>query len=237
MIAIERVMGLFVEVADTLVDDFDLIEFMHMVVDHTATISGAASVGIVLADHNDQLQFMAASTQNARHLEFAQLQSGEGPCLQCYRTREPVVINHMSQAADRWPDFAIRAEALGVKRVHAFPLRLRDRMLGALNIFGEDAPILGQDDIKVIQALADVAAIAVLQERAISAAETLTEQLQAALNSRVVIEQGKGMISRSRGVSVIDAFDLMRGYARAHNLRLTDLAHAIVSGEFDVSSL
>ncbi|GAC1385641.1 MAG: GAF and ANTAR domain-containing protein [Marmoricola sp.] len=205
MIAIERVMGLFVEVADTLVDDFDLIEFMHMVVDHTATISGAASVGIVLADHNDQLQFMAASTQNARHLEFAQLQSGEGPCLQCYRTREPVVINHMSQAAD--------------------------------NIFGEDAPILGQDDIKVIQALADVAAIAVLQERAISAAETLTEQLQAALNSRVVIEQGKGMISRSRGVSVIDAFDLMRGYARAHNLRLTDLAHAIVSGEFDVSSL
>jgi GAF domain-containing protein len=237
MIATERLLDLFVEVADTLVDDFDLIDFLHNVADHTAAISGASSVGLLLADQNQQLQFMAASSQGARHLELFQIQNAEGPCLDCFRTREPVIVPDLNAAADRWPRFAAQAVATGIHSVHAFPMRLRERTIGALNVFGSTARPLEPDDVKVIQALADVATIALIQEQALVAAETLTEQLQGALNSRIVIEQAKGVVARSLGVNVNEAFEVMRSHARRNHLRLTDLAHSIATGVTDPATL
>lgn len=237
MISSERLSAVFVEVADTLVTDFDLIDFLHNLADHTVAVSGGSSVGILLADQNDQLQYMAASSEAAKHLELFQLQYSQGPCLDCFRSGKPVVVGDLAEARERWPDFAPRAAAAGVRSVHAFPLRLRDRVIGALNVFGGDPWPLDPDDIKVVQALADVATIAIIQERAIAEAELLTEQLQGALNTRIVIEQAKGIIARTHGVSVDAAFDLLRSHARGTQQRLAALAHDVVTGTAVVPAL
>jgi GAF domain-containing protein len=231
MVSNESLADVFVEMADTLVDEFDLIDFLHSLADHAVAISGAASAGLLLADQNDALHFMAASSEGARHLELFQLQHSEGPCLDCYRSHEPVVSTNLAQETQRWPDFAPRAGEAGVRSVHAFPMRLRDRVIGALNVFGEEPLPLGPEDVKVVQALADIATIAILQERAISSAELLTEQLQGALNSRIVIEQAKGVVSRDHDVSVDAAFAALRSHARTNHLRLVELAHDVVNGK------
>ncbi|MGI9084363.1 MAG: GAF and ANTAR domain-containing protein [Aeromicrobium sp.] len=234
MVSPERLADVFVEVADTLVDEFDLIDFLHNLADHAAVAAGASSVGLLLADHHGDLQYMAASSEGAKHLELFQLQHAEGPCLDCFVGREPVIVPDLSEAEGRWPAFTPRAEEAGVRSVHAFPMRLRERVIGALNVFGEAPLPLEPRDVRVVQAMADVATIAILQERAISSAELLTEQLQGALNSRVVIEQAKGVISRDHGVGVDEAFVALRSYARGHHLRLVDLAHDVVNGAADV---
>jgi GAF domain-containing protein len=237
MITTERLLDLFIEVADTLVDQFDLIEFLHNLADHTVAISEASSVGILLADQNDELQYMAASSAGATELELFQLQSAEGPCPDCYRTGQHVIVNDLSAALERWPNFVPRAASAGIQSVHAFPMRLRERTIGALNVFGKEPAPLGEDDVKVIQALADVATIALIQEQAIAAAETLTEQLQGALNSRIVIEQAKGVVARTLGMSVDQAFAVLRSHARGEHMRLTDLAYDIATGATDPSVL
>ncbi|MCY7395813.1 MAG: GAF and ANTAR domain-containing protein [Nocardioides sp.] len=165
------------------------------------------------------------------------MQHSQGPCLDCYQTKEPVIVPDLSEAADRWPEFVAQAAGAGVRSVHAFPMRLRNRVIGALNVFGQAPLPLDADDVKVIQALADVATIAIIQERAITAAETLTQQLQGALNSRVVIEQAKGVVAQSNGLGVDEAFTLLRTHARGRSLRLTDVAHDVITGALDPTSL
>jgi GAF domain-containing protein len=237
MIATEQLLDVFVEAADTLVDDFDLIDFLHHVAEHTVSISGASSVGMLLADENDELQFMAASSVDARQLELYQLEHVEGPCLDCYTSRRPVIVNDVTAVADRWPTFVPRATELGVQSVHAFPMRLRDRVIGALNVFGSTPLPLDSRDARVIQSLADIATIGIIQERAILAAETLTQQLQGALASRVVIEQAKGVVAASTGITVDEAFAVLRGYARSHRIRVTDLSNDIVTRILDPRAL
>ena len=234
MISTERLADAFVEVADTLVDEFDLIDFLHNLADHAAGVSGASSVGLLLADQSESLHHMAASSAGARHLELFQIQHDEGPCLDCFRLGAPVILKDLAQAVDRWPMFAPRAIAAGVRSVHAFPMRLRSEVIGALNVFGEEPLPLGPSDVKIVQAMADIATIAILQERAISSAEIMTEQLQGALNSRIVIEQAKGVIARGHGISVDEAFNAIRTHARNNHLRLVDLAHNVVSGTVDL---
>ena len=233
IIATERVLNAFVEVADTLVDDFDLIDFLHNLADHTATVSGVASVGLMLGDENEPLHYMAASTAGAKNLELFQIQSSEGPCLDCVRTHLPVIVPDLDAVHDRWPTFVPRALEAGIHSVHAFPLRLRNRVIGALNVFSEETLPLDADDALVIQALADIATIAIIQERALAAAETLTEQLQGALNSRIIIEQAKGVVAQSRRLEMDPAFALLRSHARDNHVRLTDLAHSVVTGRLD----
>lgn len=237
MISTNRLADVFVEVADTLVDEFDLADFLHNLAVHAADVTGTSAVGIMLTDATGTLRFMEASTADARLLELFQLQHSEGPCLDCYRTGERVQDNDLASAEDRWPTFAPRALAADVHSVHAFPLRLRDRVIGALNTFGPEPGVLDADTVRVVQALADVATIAIIQERALARADTLTEQLQFALNSRIVIEQAKGAISRALGVSVDTAFDVLRDHARRNRLRLTDLAHDVVTDTDTMYSL
>ncbi|GLY98451.1 GAF and ANTAR domain-containing protein [Actinoplanes sp. NBRC 103695] len=237
-VSAERLATIFVEVADTLVDEFDLIEFLHMLTDRTADLVGAAAVGLVLADKGGRLEFMAGSNENVKLLELFQLQTREGPCLEAFRTGQPVINVNLEQAAPRWPRFAPRATSIGFQSVHAFPMRLRNQIIGALNVFGDTK---GGDfegaDVPIVQALADVAAIALLQERAIHRGEVLTEQLQGALNSRIVIEQAKGAVAQAHGIGVDDAFTRIRTYARDNNRKLTDVAHAIVADQSTLRDL
>jgi GAF domain-containing protein len=225
----ERLAEVFVEVADTLVDDFDLIEFLQMITSRTAELIGVPAVGLLLADAHGQLQFMAASDEATRLLELFQIQIQEGPCLDAYTTQTPVVNADLRTAANRWPAFAPQAAARGFRSVHALPLRLRAKVIGALNLFSTQTGALEPGDVKIVQALADVATIGLLQERAIHHGEILTEQLQHALTSRVVIEQAKGALARTHDVDVDRAFDLLRQYTRNHNLKLIDVARAVVT--------
>jgi GAF domain-containing protein len=229
-VSAERLARIFVEVADTLVDEFDLIDFLHMLADRTADLVNASAVGLLLADQRGRLEFLAASDENTKLLELFQVQNREGPCFDAFRTATPVINADLAAAGARWPRFAPRATEAGFHSVHAFPLRLRNEVIGALNVFGDQpGKTLDQSDVPIVQALADVAAIGLLQERAIRRSEILTEQLQGALNSRIVIEQAKGVVAQARGVSIDDAFTLIRNYARRGNRRIVELAHAIVA--------
>ena len=229
-VSAQRLATIFVEVADTLVDEFDLIDFLQLLTDRAASLVDAAAVGIVLADPDGRLEFMAGSNENVKILELFQLQNQQGPCLEAFRTAEPVINVDLGAATDRWPKFAPRATALGFQAVHAFPLRLRRQSIGAMNVFGATKGGDFEDtDVAIMQALADVASIALIQERVIHHGEVLTEQLQAALNSRIVIEQAKGAVAQARSVRVDEAFASIRSYARRNNRRLTDVARTIVA--------
>ena len=226
---IEQLADVFVEVADTLVADFDLIEFLHLVAGHAAEFSGGAAAGVVLSDHSGNLHHVGASSEDARLLELFQLQNAEGPCLDAFRSGRPVFVLDLVQEAERWPVFAPRAIAAGMTSIFAFPMRLRDRVIGGLNVFHTERQEIGAAEERLLQALADMATISLIQEQAVARAEVLTEQLQVALNSRIVIEQAKGAVARTFNVTVDEAFEMLRGHARTSRRRLTDLAHDVVT--------
>lgn len=230
-VSAQRLAQVFVEIADTLVDEFDLIEFLQMLTDRIAGLTDGATVGILLADPKGRLQFMAASDEGTRLLELFQVQQQDGPCVDAFHSGRPVINTDLSAAAAaaRWPRFAPHAADAGFRSVHAFPLRLRQEVIGSMGLFGSTVGDLDDSDVKVVQALADVAAISLLQERAIRHGEVLTEQLQGALNSRIVIEQAKGAIARTHDVDVDAAFRLIRDYARRNNRRLSDVAYTVVT--------
>ena len=230
MISSELLSDLFVDVADTLIDDFDLVDFLVTLCEHTTLVSGADAVGIVLADHHGNLRFMASSNESGKALELYQLQADEGPCLDAVRTKEAVVNADLGEAIDLWPVFAPLSLGAGFRSVHAFPMRLRDEVIGALNLFCIPSMRFDEREVRVVQSLADVATIAILQERSVARAEAVTEQLQGALNSRTVIEQAKGALSRVDGISVEEAFVRLRRRARAERRRLVEVAADVVAG-------
>jgi hypothetical protein len=147
-------------------------------------------------------------------------------------------VADLTAASDRWPSFVAAVEQrTDFRSVHALPLRLRGRAIGALNLFGEVAGLLPQRDLALGQALADVATIGILQEQAIRRGEVLGEQLQLALNSRVVIEQAKGVMAQYGGITTDAAFERLRSYVRSHDLRLSDVARRIAEKEFDLTEI
>lgn len=238
IVSAERLAKVFVEVADTLIDEFDLIDFMHMLAERTADLVGASAVGLLLADQRGRLEFLAASDEDTKLLELFQVQNDEGPCLDAFRTAAPVINADLADAGARWPRFAPRATAAGFRSVHAFPLRLRKEVIGALNVFGsQPGRTLHDEDVPIVQALADIAAIGLLQERAIRRGELLTEQLQGALNGRITIEQAKGAVAQAQGVTVDEAFTRIRNHARGTNQRIGDLAHAILTDPAALANL
>ncbi len=237
MISVERLADVFVRVADTLVDDFDLVDFLHGLTVTVADITGAAAAGILLTDVRGDLNLLAASDDHSRGFESLQLESAQGPCLDSFRTGLQVVEDDMAVAAEKWPSFAPRAVEAGFLSVHTFPLRLRDKVIGALDVFGAERGPLLDGGTTAVQALADVATIAIIQERALVRADLLTEQLEFALNSRIVIEQAKGAVARTFGITVDEAFEVLRSHARSSRVRLTDLALELLSDPQKIDSL
>lgn len=227
-ISTEQLAEVFVEVADTLVDEFDLIEFLSAMTSHVAEVSGTAAVGLLLADHHQHLQFMAASQESARLLELFGLQNDEGPCRDCFALGEPVLVGDLREAEDRWPVFAPHAIDAGFRMACAIPMRHGKTVIGTVNLFGRQPDELDVGDVRIIQALTHVATIGILQEQALRRRELLTEQLQGALNSRIAIEQAKGALAQLRGIDIDGAFWLLRNYSRLHGLRLVEVATAVV---------
>ncbi|MFI6878503.1 GAF and ANTAR domain-containing protein [Streptomyces sp. NPDC050400] len=225
----------FVELADTLVRDFDVIGFLHTLAEHCVHLLDVAAAGVLLATPAGQVVDAAASDERTRRLELASIEWDEGPCRDCFHSGAPVpdVPLDTREARNRWPRFAPRALDMGFTSVVAAPLRLHDQVIGALNLFRDRPGPLGDSQLRLAQALADTATIGVLQQRAVSEQMTVTAQLQAALNSRIVIEQAKGFLAHRRQAGVEEAFATMRSYARTHHARLTDIAHQVLDGTAD----
>jgi GAF domain-containing protein len=223
----------FVALADTLVDDSDVADLLHTLVRRCVELLDVAAAGLTLVDERGSLQVLASSTEQARLLELFQLSIDEGPCVECFATRAPVLVADVSAEATRWPRFAAEASRQGFASVHALPMRLRKQIVGALNLFGARPGELGPEDVHLAQGLADTATIGILQERAIRHGETMSEQLQTALNSRVTIEQAKGVLAVTGRLSMDDAFTALRGYARSHNLLLGEVARGLAERRLD----
>ncbi len=224
----KRLARVFVELADTLVAPFDVIDFLQTLVDRCVELLSADAAGLMLADQRGQLRVVASSAESARVVEIFELQSFEGPCLDCYRSGQQVVNLDAEQMRARWPNFSAEAAKLGFRSVHALPMRLRHEVIGAVNLFSVAGSVLDDDEVAVGQAMADVATIGLFQERAVREGHVLAEQLQTALNSRILIEQAKGVLAERSEISVDEAFVLMRSYARQHGRTLTAVANAVI---------
>jgi transcriptional regulator with GAF, ATPase, and Fis domain len=226
----EQLAEAFVEAADTLVDDFDVIDFLHTLAQRCVQLLDVDAAGLMLADQGGTLHATAASSESARLLELFELQAAAGPCLDAFHTGTAVVNVDLRASEARWPRFAEAAQATGFVAVHALPLRLRSTVIGALNLFCARPGELSSEDARTGQALADVATIGILAQRNLHQAELLAGQLQNALTSRVVIEQAKGVLAERHQITVDEAFEAMRRHARAHNLHLSQLAHDVAEG-------
>jgi hypothetical protein len=229
----------FVELADTLVEGYDLIEFLHGLAGRGVDLLGISEAGIVLADPQGNLQALASSSERMRIVELLEVQREGGPCADAFRTGVPVREHDLAAGAHRWPGFAQTALDLGFRSAYALPMRLRDQRIGAFNLFADEPHGLGAEDETLGQAMADVATIGILHERAIREHQTLAGQLQEALQSRIVLEQAKGVLAEQGGIEIDAAFDCLRRYARSHNLKLVAVAREVVDralGFTDLSS-
>jgi GAF domain-containing protein len=232
-----RVTETFVTLADTLVDPFDVIDLLHVLTNRCVELLEVQAAGLMLADSEGFLRVTASSSQGARLLELFELQHDEGPCLDCYRTGEPVTEADLSTADERWPRFASRAVQAGYRSVQSFPMRLRGEVLGAMNLFGPGSETLTPDQLGLAQAFTDIATISIVQDRLTRDRSLLTEQLEVALTSRVAIERATGIVAGRLTLDVDQAFALLRAACRRSNRRLSDVAHDIISGAVDVPSL
>jgi GAF domain-containing protein len=234
----QRLTEVFVELADTLVEDFDVVDFLQTLTERCVELVDTdAAAGLMLDDQRGNLQVVAHTHESARLLELFELQQREGPCLDCIATGKVIANIDLATAPDRWPVFAQAALDLGFGTSHAVPLRLRRQVIGALNLFTTGQRHLGDDDLAVAQGLADIATIGLLHERAARDQVILSEQLQTALHSRILLEQAKGVLSAQTGTSVESAFALMRTHARRTGQLLSTVAGAVVAGQVEAGTL
>ena len=226
----------FVELADTLVADFDLIEFLAMLADRCVELLGAAEVGLVLAGPSG-LQVMASSSERMKLTELLEVQFDEGPCFECYAMGLPLLNQRLASADARWPRFAPKARQSGFQTVHAVPLRLRDEVIGAMNVFDTSLHEMTSTEANLLRAFADAATIGILQERTVKQQSDLSIQLQGALNSRIAVEQAKGIVAERLKVDMDTAFGMIRQHARNHGSKLSAVADALIHGSLSAAGL
>ncbi|MFE0641966.1 GAF and ANTAR domain-containing protein [Streptomyces sp. NPDC058877] len=229
----EALASAFVELADTLVEDFDIIDFLNRLAEHCVSLLNVDGAGILLTNPQGELHLIAASSEKTRLLELLQLQGFQGPCVACYT--EGRRVDYSDPDPDKevedlpWPRFAKAARQEGFRGVCALPMRHKGKVIGALNLFLHDSGPLDDRRAALGQALSDIATIGILQERATRQQEILADQLQYALNSRVVIEQAKGFLAHRLDTSLDEAFAALRTLARGSNRKLVDIALEVIT--------
>lgn len=228
-----RLAQTLIELTDTLVRDFDVVDLLVTLGERSVELFGATAAGVLLADERGELRFISAAGAAGDTDELWHMQRTEGPARDAYMAGAPIVVDDLGDTRDRWPTFTSLAVDAGFRSAQALPLRLRDRILGAFTLFGATAGRMDPADLEAAQALADAATLGILHHRAAEAAEELTDQLQAALQSRITIEQAKGILAAETGLDMAAAFAQLRSYARANQRRLADLAEDIVAGRVD----
>jgi transcriptional regulator with GAF, ATPase, and Fis domain len=228
------VLETLVQLADTLIQDYDVIEFLGMLSERCVALVDADEAGIMVTDGRGSLQVVASSSERSRLLELLELQNRDGPCLEAFMTGQPVSSADLSADRDRWFHFSREAITFGFQSVHSVPLRLRTQVIGALNLLRTQTGLMDRADQTLARALAQMATIGLLQERAVSASKIASAQLQTALTSRVRLEQAKGVIAERHSIDIDTAFERLRLYARSHHRQISDLALAIVRDDFDI---
>jgi GAF domain-containing protein len=219
----------FATLADTLVADYDVVEMLQVLVDTCRDVLDVTAVGLLLADPDGgTLDLLASTSEETRIVETIQIGAEAGPCVDCFHTGRPTLVPDIEATGDRWPEFRAAAAEQGFLGVFAIPMRLRDQTIGALNLFRSGGGDLDPGDLRAAQALADVATIGILHERSFRANDVLRDQLQGALNSRVAIEQAKGVLAHRHEVDMDEAFRMLRGYARSNRLPLAAAARGVV---------
>lgn len=218
----------FATLADTLVDDYDIVDLLQTLVDACRDLLDTTAAGILLADPHGDLELIASTSEASRIVEVMQLGAQAGPCIECYRTGAAVSVPSIADSSDDWSAFRESALAQGFASTEALPLRLRESTIGTLNLLRSTPGAPPDVDIVTARAFADVATIGILHERSLRESEVLSQQLQVALNTRVVIEQAKGVVSYTNGVPIDEAFDLIRSYARSHRMPLSEVAGRLV---------
>ena len=226
-----RVLDAVVSLVDSLLDDFDVVDLLTVLTERCAELLDIEAAGFLLADPLQQLRLLAATTEHARELELFQLQADEGPCLECYLTGQPLSVANIQGAMEQWPRFVPAAVRAGFASVHAVPMRAAGIVLGALGLFGTRCGELTEADLLVGQSLTHIACVAILQEHP-PAPSTVMPQLRSALTSRVIVEQAKGLLHETLDVSVEQAFNLLRTYARVNGKHLTDVARRLVTDRY-----
>jgi GAF domain-containing protein len=237
MVREQRLAEVFVELADTLVEEFDVVDLLQTLTERCVELVDTDAAGLMLDDQRGNLRLVAHTHESARLLELFELQQQEGPCLDCFAAGQVIANIDLTTATDRWPVFAQAAREVGFGTSHAVPLRLRRQVIGALNLFSVGRRPLSDGHLAVAQGLADIATIGLVHERAVRDQVVLSEQLQTALHSRILIEQAKGVLSAQSGTSVKAAFALMRTHARRTGQPLTTVAGAVVDGQVTGSVL
>ena len=228
-----RIAHAMVSLADTIRADFDVSDLLYGLTRYCVELLGVDTAGVLLADENDELQTVASSHHHIELLELFQAQHDQGPCVDAHRSGEHVSAPHLEDAAQRWPEFVGRASAVGVQSVHAVPLKLHDHVLGALGLFGNHTGPLPAGDLVLAEHLADATTVALLHLRAQRSSQVIAEQLQHALNSRVIIEQAKGLLAERHRLPLDEAFALLRNHARSHGQRLITVARETIEGQLD----
>lgn len=226
----------FVKLADTLIADYDIVDLLHTLLEECMGLLDTQAGGLMLADASGTLQLIASTSEQADFVEIMQLNAGSGPCVECFTTGASVAVADIDKHGAKWPEFREAALRMGYLSIHAVPMRLRGNILGTMNLFGTSVGELTPSDAAVAQALADVATIGILQERSIRETNLVSEQLQRALDSRVLIEQAKGVLSETRSIDMNEAFTALRSYARSHNLSLRAVAGNVVDRTLDIFS-
>lgn len=219
----------FVGLADTLGDDFDMVDLFERLAGHCVALTGADAAGIMMSDGRGRLRVIAASDQGAAFLELFQLPAGMGPCLDTYTGGQSVIAAPIEACAERWPELVPAVLAAGFRAVATVPLRLHDQVIGGVNLFYASPDPSTEEDLHLAQALSDVAAFAMLRwppQRA--SAEEVLGRIQATITNKVAVEQAKGALAQFGGLSIADAGDALRTYAHTRRLRVTDVARAIV---------
>ncbi|RZU66429.1 GAF domain-containing protein [Microterricola gilva] len=227
----EELFEIFVTLADTLVDEYDVVELLQSLVDSCVSLFDVAAAGLLLVDDSDALDLVASTSEESRLVELMQLSAEDGPCIECFRTSTTVSISDIRESPAEWVRFRAAAEEQGFGSVTALPMRLRSTTIGTLNLFRAPVGELNARDIRAAQALADVATIGILHERTIRAGNETRDQLQHALNSRTTIEQAKGVIAFTHTVSMDEAFARLRDYSRANRIPLATVAAQLVARE------
>lgn len=223
----------FVTLADTLVAGYDVVDLLDTLVNASAEVLDAAEAGLILASNTGELSVIASTSERSRLVEMMQLKHGQGPCVECYVTGKVVTVPDV-EALDKWLDFRAAALEQGLHSVHAVPLRLRGTVIGALNLFRSQKGTLTAEDTLVAQALADVATIGIIQERTLRESDVARQQLQHALDSRVLIEQAKGVLAHRHGVDMDVAFRTLRDYSRNNGLLLRTVAEQVVNRSLSI---
>jgi transcriptional regulator with GAF, ATPase, and Fis domain len=236
MLSEESVLKTFAKLADTLVAGYDTVELLQSLVESCQELLAVTDAGIVLAGPGNELELVASTSESSALVEAIQLGAESGPAIESFTSGRPVSLSDLDDAPERWSRFRDRAQKLGYSSVHALPMRLRETTIGSLSLLSEEVGELDEMDLIAAQALADVATIGILHERTLRESSMLVQQLQGALNSRIVIEQAKGVIAFTRGVSVDAAFDFIRSYARSNRLGLSEVAEQLVDGRLHIEA-